>query len=158
MIEASVPTASVLATSFEGTHSAEPAQLLSPSSADNEVVREEPPASELLRRVAVRRSPRIALAAGGALAVMFASELAVAPLKLNDAPPVHEAYRRLAKLPRGVVAEFPFYYERPDFPRHARYMLASTYHWQPLVNGYSDHIPSDFRQIVRPISSSPTGR
>jgi hypothetical protein len=113
-------------------------------------------ASELLRRVAVRRSPRFALAAGAALAVVLASELAIAPLKLNDAPPVHEAYRKLAKLPRGVVAEFPFYYERPDFPRHARYMLSSTYHWQPMVNGYSDHIPGDFRQIVRPVSSFPS--
>jgi hypothetical protein len=113
-------------------------------------------ASELLRRVAVRRSPRMALAAGGALSVVLALELAVAPLKLNEAPPVHEAYRKLAKLPRGVVAEFPFYYERPDFPRHARYMLSSTYHWQPLVNGYSDHIPGDFREIVRPVSSFPS--
>jgi hypothetical protein len=113
-------------------------------------------ASELLRRVAVRRSPRIALAVGAALAVVLASELAIAPLKLNDAPPVHEAYRKLAKLPRGVVAEFPFFYERSDFPRHARYMLSSTYHWQPLVNGYSDHIPVDFRQLVRPVSSFPS--
>jgi hypothetical protein len=113
-------------------------------------------ASALLRRLEMRRSPRLALAAGAALAVLLASELAIAPLKLNDAPPVHEAYRKLAKLPRGVVAEFPFYYERPDFPRHARYMLSSTYHWQPMVNGYSDHIPEDFRQLVRPVSSFPS--
>jgi hypothetical protein len=112
--------------------------------------------AELLRRVAVRRSPRLALAAGAALAVVLASELAIAPLNLNDAPPVHEAYRKLARLPRGVVAEFPFFYERSDFPRHARYMLSSTYHWQPLVNGYSDHIPDDFRRIVRPVSSFPS--
>jgi hypothetical protein len=112
--------------------------------------------SELLRRMAVRSSPRLAMAAAAALSVLMAAELAIAPLKLNDAPPVHEAYRKLAKLPRGVVAEFPFYYERPDFPRHARYMLSSTYHWQPMINGYSDHIPGDFRQIVRPISSFPS--
>jgi hypothetical protein len=112
--------------------------------------------SELLRRMTARSSPRLALAAGAALSVLLAAELAIAPLKLNDAPPVHEAYRKLATLPRGVVAEFPFYYERPDFPRHARYMLTSTYHWQPMVNGYSDHIPGDFRRIVRPVSSFPS--
>lgn len=112
--------------------------------------------SALLKSVAMRRSPRLALAVGAALAVVLAAELAVAPLGLNEAPPVHQAYRTLAKLPRGVVAEFPFYYERPDFPRHARYMLNSTYHWQPLVNGYSDHIPSDFRKIVRPLSTFPS--
>ena len=31
-------------------------------------------------------------------------------------------------------------------------MLASAAHWRPLINGYSDHIPQDFRdnsQILR---------
>ena len=27
---------------------------------------------------------------------------------------------------------------------HAIYMLNSTAHWMPLVNGYSDYIPPDF--------------
>ena len=62
----------------------------------------------------------------------------------------------LATLPRGAVAEFPYWYERYDFPRHAYYMLNSTAHWQPLVNGYSDHIPSDFRRSVVPLSSFPS--
>ena len=35
-------------------------------------------------------------------------------------------------------------------------MLNSTAHWQPLVNGYSDHIPADFRRNVVPLSSFPT--
>jgi len=35
-------------------------------------------------------------------------------------------------------------------------MLSSTYHWQPLVNGYSDHIPQEFRDMVIPMSSFPT--
>ena len=29
-------------------------------------------------------------------------------------------------------------------------------HWQPLVNGYSDYIPNDFRRSVVPLSSFPT--
>ena len=56
-----------------------------------------------------------------------------------------EAYRVLARLPRGAVAEFPYFYRRSDFPRHAEYMLGSTVHFQPLINGYSDHIPADWR-------------
>ena len=28
-------------------------------------------------------------------------------------------------------------------------MLKSTTHWQPLINGYSDHIPQDFRDNGR---------
>ncbi|MCA1583262.1 MAG: hypothetical protein LC791_00325 [Acidobacteria bacterium] len=66
------------------------------------------------------------------------------------------AYAMLATLPRGPVAEFPYFYRRPDFPRHAYYMLNSTAHWQPLVNGYSDHIPRDFREQVVPLSSFPS--
>jgi hypothetical protein len=34
-------------------------------------------------------------------------------------------------------------------------MFWSTWHWQPLVNGYSDHIPPDFREIVVPINGFP---
>ena len=53
------------------------------------------------------------------------------------------------------MAEFPFFYLRMDFPRHAEYMLASTAHWRPLINGYSDHIPAEFRAMVVPLSSFP---
>jgi hypothetical protein len=70
--------------------------------------------------------------------------------------PLAPAYKVLATLPRGAVVELPYWYERSDFPRHAYYMLNSTAHWQPLVNGYSDHIPADFRKSVVPLSSFPT--
>jgi hypothetical protein len=93
---------------------------------------------------------------GGLVAALLACELATIPLDLREAPPVVTAYRLLAKLPRGPVLELPFYYRRSDFPRHAEYMLGSTYHWQPLINGYSDHIPEDFRKIALPLSSFPT--
>jgi hypothetical protein len=53
------------------------------------------------------------------------------------------------------VAEFPFYYRRVDFHRHALYMYYSTYHWRPLINGYTDYIPPDFREMVVPVSSFP---
>ncbi len=92
-----------------------------------------------------------------AMVVLAALELNGAPLTgLREAPPVPEAYRRLATLPRGPLAEFPYYYERSDFPRHAEYMFDSTYHFQPLINGYSDHIPGEWRATVVPLSSFPT--
>lgn len=89
------------------------------------------------------------------LFVMMAAELAT-PTNWRDAPRVNVAYRLLATLRPGPVVELPFFYERPDFPRHAWYMTNSTWHWQPLVNGYSDHIPQDFRDMVIPMSSFPT--
>ena len=62
----------------------------------------------------------------------------------------------LAGSPRGVVAEFPFYGERIAFPLHAQYMLFSTSHWMPLVNGYSDVIPLDFREAAAVLDSFPS--
>jgi len=91
------------------------------------------------------------------LACVLVAELTVVPLILIEALPPDPAYRMLATLPRGALIELPFYYRRPDFPRHAEYMLNSTYHWQPLINGYSDHIPIDFREIALPLSSFPSG-
>jgi hypothetical protein len=35
-------------------------------------------------------------------------------------------------------------------------MFGSTYHFQPLINGYSDHIPAEWRATVVPLSSFPT--
>jgi hypothetical protein len=91
------------------------------------------------------------------LAVLASADLITAPLnQFRVASPLPDAYRVLATLPRGAVAEFPYWYERYDFPRHAYYMLNSTRHWQPLVNGYSDHIPADFRRTVVPLSSFPS--
>jgi hypothetical protein len=102
----------------------------------------------------LRRRPRAWTAA---LVVVAAIELNMAPLTaLRDATPVPEAYRVLARLPRGPVAEFPYFSLRSDYPRHAEYMLGSTYHWQPLVNGYSDFIPPRFRQTAVALSYFPT--
>jgi hypothetical protein len=50
----------------------------------------------------------------------------------------------------------PFYYLRGMFPEHTRYMLASTAHWMPLVNGYSDHFPQDFVDNVMTLAPFPT--
>jgi hypothetical protein len=107
--------------------------------------------AQLLPRI---RRPRLATAVLLAAAI---AELTTAPLsQFRESDPIAPAYRLLATLPRGAVAEFPYWYERYDFPRHAYYMLNSTAHWQPLVNGYSDHIPDDFRRTVVPLSSFPT--
>jgi Dolichyl-phosphate-mannose-protein mannosyltransferase len=88
---------------------------------------------------------------------------AAALLELNDIPfdwrkaePIPAAYRVLAAMPRGAHVDFPFYDRRIDFHIHSRYMLDSTVHWQPLVNGYSDHIPADFRQIAPVLATFPS--
>jgi len=90
-----------------------------------------------------------------ALLVLAVADLARAPIRMQAAEPVAPALEMLSRLPRGPVAEFPFWYERLDLHRHASYNLNSTAHWQPMINGYSDVIPQDFRNAVRPLSSFP---
>ena len=88
--------------------------------------------------------------AAGACAVILL-EYRVGPLQLvpypNDAPPL---YRLLASLPPGIVIEFPA--PRPDAPpyRDPRYAYMSTFHWMPLLNGYSGFYPHSYlRRLVR---------
>ena len=74
---------------------------------------------------------------------------------LDTLPDVPPAYRLLAALPRGGVVEFPFPYRSSDFHHHSKSMLWSTFHWQPLVNGYSDLSPAGFEEMAGPINAFP---
>ncbi len=89
------------------------------------------------------------------LTALVAVELAAVPWDLQEPDPLPEAYHRLAELPRGGVVEFHFPYRSTDLFRHTRYMFASIWHWQPLINGYSDFIPQDFRDMAIPINGFP---
>ena len=90
-----------------------------------------------------------------ALAIVAAAEHVV-PLNLPEVPPVDKAYRMLALSPRGPVIEMPFYYPAVGLFQHTKYMLASTSHWMPLVNGYSDYIPPDFTDDVMTLAPFPS--
>ena len=97
--------------------------------------------SALLERV---RRPLVVAAA---LALVTAAELRV-QVFMPPAPAVEPVYRTLATLPPGPVIEMPFFYPQVGLFQHTRYMLASTAHWMPMVNGYSDYIPPDFYEHV----------
>jgi hypothetical protein len=104
-----------------------------------------------LARLLAKRGPWLAAALVAAVAV----EVAAVPWDLHEPDPLPEAYQRLAGLPRGGVVEFHFPYKSTDFFRHTRYMFDSMWHWQPLINGYSDYIPQDFRDMAVPINGFP---
>ena len=91
-----------------------------------------------------------------ALLLLATADLYRAPLRMREAPPLPNVYRTLASLPRGPVIELPFWATSIEYHRHAEYMLASTAHWQPLINGYSDHIPQDFRDNARTLVGFPS--
>ncbi len=100
-----------------------------------------------------RRNRNLAFAG---LVVLVTADLYRAPLRMREAPPLPSVYATLARLPRGPVIELPYWSENVAYHRHAEYMLLSTAHWQPLVNGYSDHIPQDFRDNALPLSGFPS--
>lgn len=92
----------------------------------------------------------------GTVAVVGALIESVAiPLTLANAPSVPFVYKRLAAMPRGAVVEFPFYQGPEERHRQTEYMLLSTFHWQPLVNGYSDHFPARYLQAKPALVSFP---
>jgi len=90
-----------------------------------------------------------------AMALVAVLELASMPVAWFDAPPVYHAYQMLKVLPRAPVAEFPFFWRRRGLARHSYYMLNSTQHWQPLLNGYSNYIPPDFMWMLPHLETFP---
>ncbi|MEO5895373.1 MAG: hypothetical protein ABIS06_06700 [Vicinamibacterales bacterium] len=97
---------------------------------------------------------RAVVAALVCAAILF--EYRVAPLQLvaypNGAPPLYKIVRRL---PPGTVAEFPM--PKPGAPPHhdARFAYMSTFHWMPLVNGYSGFYPRTYLLRLARLSSFP---
>ena len=71
------------------------------------------------------------------LVVAFAEYL-VQPLKLTPVPTrPPPAYQWLRGQPEGVVAEFPMP-TKSTLPLHeGEFQFLSTFHWRPIVNGYS---------------------
>jgi hypothetical protein len=108
----------------------------------------------LAATLSTRWARALAVAIGAALLL----EYWVAPLRLvtfpNSPPPV---YAWLAKQPRGVVAEFPM--PRPDtLPgNEPRYAYMSTFHWMPLLNGYSGYYPRPYLTLLNDLRHFPRG-
>ena len=89
-----------------------------------------------------------------ALMIIAVAELST-DIPYDEARPVPRAYKVLAAADRGAVAEFPFYYLAHERYRQTLYMLFSTAHWQPIVNGYSDFMPKDFFEGARLLENFP---
>jgi hypothetical protein len=105
---------------------------------------------------AVARWPRVGptLIVGAACLVVI--EYANLPLQVQrlpaKAPPV---YTWLATQPKLVTLEMPVP-EPEALPLHdSFYMYASTWHWQPLVNGYSGHYSARYVELLKALQSLP---
>jgi hypothetical protein len=87
------------------------------------------------------------------LAIMLAEYRTAMPLVQYANAPTG-VYRVLAQQPRGPVAEFPVW--RRDPPgRDAEYAYMSTFHWMPLLNGYSGMYPASYLNSLARLRSFP---
>jgi hypothetical protein len=95
-----------------------------------------------------RRRPGAALAIGIAAAVAVNVEALRAPFEYRRFEGIPRIYDLLAQEPGPVVlAETPFYPPHAVF-ENADYVLNSTAHWRPLMNGYSGYTPASYAKVA----------
>jgi hypothetical protein len=67
-----------------------------------------------------------------------------------------EVYEWLARQPRSVVLELPVTTaDRLDLVPDGVYMFRSTWHWQPILNGYSGFFPKSFIELTERMKTFP---
>jgi hypothetical protein len=77
-----------------------------------------------------------------------------APLRLRGFTEIPAIYDRLADVRGAVVIELPFHPPNVFFA-NAGYMLNSTRHWHPLLNGYSGFSPLSYTETFNAIQGFP---
>lgn len=88
------------------------------------------------------------------LVVLVNAEALRAPLwwqPFSGVSPIHD---RLARERHAVVVNLPFYSPRQFF-LNAPYMLDSTRHWHPMLNGYSGFIPRSYGEMYEALVRFP---
>jgi hypothetical protein len=97
-----------------------------------------------LAQVRRRYGSSAAIAAVGVAAVLLANiEALRAPFEYRAFTGIPRLYALLADEPHVVLAEVPFYPRQAVF-ENAEYVLNSTAHWKPLMNGYSGYTPAGY--------------
>ncbi len=71
-----------------------------------------------------------------------------APFEYRRFEGIPPLYRLLASEPQVVLAEVPFYRPRDVF-ENSEYVLNSTAHWRPLMNGYSGYVPASYVDFAK---------
>jgi hypothetical protein len=93
-----------------------------------------------------------------ALVVLANLEALRAPFPYREFTGIPGIYRLLATEPgRVVLAEQPFFPPSAVF-ENAPYVLASTAHWRPLMNGYSGYSPDSYQRYAQSFWSFPDDR
>jgi hypothetical protein len=94
------------------------------------------------------------LAVGAALVALVNVEACRAPLPYETFEGIPPVYDELRSAAGAVVVEMPL----PDargVAANAAYMLYSTRHWKPLVNGYSGFLPDSYVRLQAALRGFP---
>jgi hypothetical protein len=103
-----------------------------------------------------RRIPSRAWApAAGVILILVNLEPLAAPLGLTRFAGISPIYSEVRTEPNAVVVEIPFYTSRSSF-LNGRYMLNSTAHFKPMLNGYSGFVPGSYFRNVDRLQSFPS--
>jgi hypothetical protein len=95
------------------------------------------------------------LALAVALVALVNVEACRAPFTFRRVEPIPPIYAVLRDLPGVVVAELPFWSPR-DFFGNAQYMVNSTAHWRPMLNGYSGMKPRSYNAAYAAAAEFPS--
>ncbi len=90
-----------------------------------------------------RLRPRSAMALAAVIIAAANIEALRAPFDYRRFAGIPNVYTLLVDEPRVVLAEVPFYPRQAAF-ENGEYVLNSTAHWRPLMNGYSGHTPASY--------------
>jgi hypothetical protein len=107
-------------------------------------------AAELKRRL----PSRIWAPVAAVVLVLAVIEPLAAPIYLSPFAGIPSIYGRLASEAPAIVVELPFPDSRAVF-HNATYMLNSTRHWQPMLNGYSGFVPGSYHEHFAAIDRFP---
>jgi hypothetical protein len=90
-----------------------------------------------------------------ALVVAVNVEALRAPLDYVPFDRISPAYDALAAIPGAVIVEIPLFPPSSMF-LNAEYMLNSTRHWHPMLNGHSGLRPDSYDETYRLVASFPS--
>lgn len=107
----------------------------------------------------LRRLSRPGWRAAAAVVVVAAATADAwrAPLTYPEFRGIAPVYDRLAAYPDAVLAHFPMY-SRRFVHANSAYMLGSTRHWRPMLNGFSGFIPASYVTNLEELGGFPDDR
>jgi hypothetical protein len=72
----------------------------------------------------------------------------------RDPPPIYGALNGSST---AVLMEYPLNTTPADFVENIPFMYFSIWHWTPMINGYSGHIPPAYAKVLETLEGFPAG-